>query len=285
MLHLLANAKLNLALDIVGRRENGYHDLQMILQSVSLADRVSLAPAGAIRVACSNAALAEGNLAEAAARAFFAAAGIHGGVDIFIQKQIPVAAGLGGGSADAAAVLVGLNRLWENPLSMEQLGALALPLGADVPFCLAGGTALAAGVGEVLTPLAPLPDCGILLVKPCQKPSTGQMYRAVDQVPRPIHPDVQRVAAGLAAGDLAGIAASLGNSFAAAWEATPSMAQARADLWETHPLGVALSGSGPTLFALYESLPAAEQAAAALAGRYDQMWTAIPRPAGVEALA
>ena len=169
-MELSANAKINLTLDILRRREDGYHDLQMVMQSVTLADRLTVTPAqGAVGQAVSDLHfLPTGgkNLAQMAAAAFRQAAGLGGQVDVSIQKRVPVCAGLAGGSADAAAVLRAMNRLTSAGLSSVELAKIGERVGSDVPFCVLGGTALAEGRGERLTPLSPLPPCSIVICKP-----------------------------------------------------------------------------------------------------------------------
>ncbi|MBQ1183634.1 MAG: 4-(cytidine 5'-diphospho)-2-C-methyl-D-erythritol kinase, partial [Clostridia bacterium] len=161
-----AFAKVNLSLDVTGKRADGYHTLCSVFQSVSLCDIVEIEKSDSISVKCSDTSLnGEDNLCNTAAVKFFQAAGILGGADIFIEKHIPLAAGLGGGSADAGAVLKGLNELYGNPLSEKKLLEIALSLGADVPFCMVGGTKLCEGIGEIMTELSPLPECYIVIAK------------------------------------------------------------------------------------------------------------------------
>ena len=167
-IRLLARGKINLALDVLGRRPDGYHDVAMVMQSISLGDELILEEAEeGIVVTSSDPLLPTGpaNLAHRAAEAVRSLAGLARGIRIHIQKKLPVAAGLGGGSADAAGVLFGLNRMWNLNISHETLAELAVKLGADVPFCLTGGTALAEGIGERLTPLPSLGRRWLVLVK------------------------------------------------------------------------------------------------------------------------
>ena len=171
-----APAKLNLSLDIVGVREDGYHLLRMIMQTIDLCDQIVLERADEISLTCNLPELPcdERNLAVRAAHAFFERTGLPGGVRMTLDKNIPHGAGMGGGSADAAAVLKGLNELCGTDLSQQELCEIGLRLGADVPFCIVGGTQLAEGVGERLTPLPPLPDCFLLVAKPEQGVSTPE---------------------------------------------------------------------------------------------------------------
>lgn len=281
---LKAYAKINLTLDAVGVRKDGYHLLRMIMQSVSLYDEVVLhANRGGIVLQTNDATLPtdEKNIAYAAAARFFAAAGIAPAVDLYIEKRIPAAAGLGGGSADAAAVLLGLNRLHGFVLDADALAALALTLGADVPFFLRGGTALAEGIGERLTPLAPMPSCALVLIKPCDKPSTGAMYAALDALAQPLHPDTDGAIAALRAGEMQTLCRTLGNAFAPIWAGTATDG-AQADLMRQGALGTGLSGSGPTVFGVFADVCAAQRAADALSDSYSQIFVAQPTPCGVE---
>ena len=183
-MELDARAKINLTLDILRRREDGYHDMQMVMQSVTLADRLTVTPArGAEGQAASDLRFlptGNKNLAQVAAAAFREAVGLGGEVDVDIQKRVPVCAGLAGGSADAAAVLRAMNRLSGAGLSPDRLAEIGARAGSDVPFCVLGGTALAEGRGERLTPLPPLPPCRIVICKPPFSVSTPQLFRRVN---------------------------------------------------------------------------------------------------------
>lgn len=177
-----AHGKINLTLDVLKRRCDGYHEIRSIMQSIALADTVEVgkADAGIDLKVNINFAKPEDNLAYQAAKFFFAAAKIEGGASIRLEKQLPLAAGLAGGSADAAAVLWALNYLHGEPFVLEELQSLGKRLGADVPFCLQGGTQLAEGIGEKLTPLPQIPEYHLVLVKPEQSISTKQVYQALE---------------------------------------------------------------------------------------------------------
>lgn len=181
---LLAHAKINLFLDITGRLENGYHLIRSIMQSISLADRIRVTRCDCgIHLTCRGSDLPcdERNLAYRTAEHFLRAAGINGGAEIEVEKHIPVSAGLAGGSTDAAAVLRAMNVLYGSPFSMEELTALGKKIGADVPFCLSGGTMEVSGIGEILTPLSDLPDMAIVVAKCGEGVSTPQAYGALDR--------------------------------------------------------------------------------------------------------
>ena len=203
-MELTANAKINLTLDILRRREDGYHDMRMVMQAVTLADILTVVPAqGAEGAAVSNLRfLPTGgkNLAQTAAAAFRAAAGTGGEVDVSIQKHIPVCAGLAGGSADAAAVLRAMNALTGAGLSLARLAEIGARVGSDVPFCVLGGTALAEGRGERLTDLPALPPCWLAVCKPPCSISTPELFSLVRLKKLRCHPDTAGMTAALAAG-------------------------------------------------------------------------------------
>lgn len=260
-----AAAKINLMLDIVERLENGYHSLWMVMQSVDLYDTVTVerTGTGAIRLACSDTRLPadESNLAFKAARAFFDATGVpNSGVSITVEKKIPFAAGLAGGSADAAAVLLALDRLFEMNLKQRVLNKIGLTLGADVPFCLQGGTMLAQNIGELLTPVPELPDCFIVLAKPAQGISTAQAYHLCDTASNLRAPDKRGMLSALLAEDLKGAARLVGNVFEQVID-VPERVAIKAVMRECGALGCCMSGSGPTVFGLFD----AEQEAACCA--------------------
>ena len=194
-----AFAKLNLTLDVTARREDGYHDMVMVMQTISLTDRIVIGETGdsGIRVKCNYRYVPtdERNLAVKAAKIFLRAAGEEDrGIQIQMEKSIPVGAGMAGGSADAAAVLRGLNRLFGKRFERRELEKLAEEIGSDVPFCVAGGTALARGRGEVLEDLEPMPECRIVVCKPGFSISTPELFRKLDQAGLKRHPDTEIVA-------------------------------------------------------------------------------------------
>ena len=258
-MELDARAKINLTLDILRRREDGYHDMQMVMQSVTLADRLTVTPArGAEGQAASDLRFlptGNKNLAQVAAAAFREAVGLGGEVDVDIQKRVPVCAGLAGGSADAAAVLRAMNRLSGAGLSPDRLAEIGARAGSDVPFCVLGGTALAEGRGERLTPLPPLPKCWVVLCKPEFSISTPALFAKIDSVRLRCRPDAKGAVAALEAGDLAGVARRTYNVFE---DALPDRQRNRvADLKNTliqcGALGASMSGTGPTAFGLFDS--------------------------------
>ena len=262
-----ARAKLNLTLDVLGKRPDGYHDLRMIMQSVELADAITLAwnDAGELRVRTSLHFLPnnEKNLAAQAALRWWEARGrAPQGLDIAIDKKIPVCAGLAGGSSDAAAVLRALNGMEDAPLPPEKVAEIGGLVGSDVPYCVLGGTALAEGRGEILTPLPPLPRCWAVLCKPEFSISTPALFARIDSVKLRCRPDTQGAIAALEAGDLAGVARRMYNVFE---DALPERQRARVNdiknaMIQCGALGASMSGTGPTAFGLFDGEAAAQEA-------------------------
>lgn len=256
-LNVTACAKINLTLDIVGVRNDGYHLLNMIMQSVSLADKITVetVPNGEIIVTSSIASLGgTDDIAYKAANLFFMTAKISSGVNIHIDKHIPCAAGLGGGSADAAAVLLALNKIFDYPLTDERLEEISLTLGADVPYFLHGGTVSVTGIGENFRKLNDMPNCYIVIAKNAIKPSTAEMYRQIDDNDFP-HPKVECAELAIDKGDYKLLCESLDNMFAHLWnceDLVNIMECCGAD-------SISLSGSGPSYFALFSDKDRAEQ--------------------------
>lgn len=252
---VLAPAKINLTLDITGRRPDGYHTMQMVMQAVDLCDRVTITrrPQPGILLRCSRPDLPQGpgNLAWRAAERFLAQVGRPGdGLEIVLEKRIPSQAGLAGGSADGAGVLRGLNALYGSPLSEEALCALALPLGADVPFCLVGGTVLAQGIGEAFTPLPALPACHIVIAKPQVGVSTAAAFARFDREGCRRRPDTPGMVAALRAGSLPQVGQALCNVLEET-AALPEVAALRRQMEQSGALGSAMTGSGSAVFALF----------------------------------
>lgn len=264
-----------MALEILGKREDGYHELATILQAVDLSDRLTLEEAERIALTVSDPSLpaSEENLAWRAAQLLREAAGIDRGVQITLDKRIPVAAGLGGGSSDAAAVLWGLNRLWGLGWPSSRLQELAVQLGMDVPFFLGEGRALGTGRGERLQPLPSKGELALVLVNPHFPLSTREVYARV--LPE-IMGDGQKVAAlvaALAAGDVERVAQTVYNSLEAAVEpAYPLIAEIKRALREAGALGCVMSGSGPTVVGVARSLSHARHIAEALGSTSWRCW-------------
>ena len=271
-MEILAHAKLNLTLDVLGKRPDGYHDLRMIMQSVELADTLTLTrnDTRELRVSTNLHFLPnnEKNLAaQAALRWWERESAVPCGLDINIEKHIPVCAGLAGGSSDAAAVLRALNLMEDTCLSPEVVASIGALVGSDVPYCVMGGTALAEGRGEVLTPLPPLPKCWVVLCKPEFSISTPALFAKIDSVRLRCRPDTQGAIAALEAGDLHGAARRMYNVFE---DALPERQRARVNdiknaLIQCGALGASMSGTGPTAFGLFDDKALAQEAQERLA--------------------
>lgn len=253
-LSVLANAKLNLHLEVLNKREDGYHNLSSIFQSVTLSDKVTVAvrEGTGISVVTQNAVIAGENLAERAAALFLKESGINTAVQISIDKRIPLAAGLAGGSADAAAVLTCLNWMTGFPFDQDQLALLGQKLGADVPFCLTGGTMLAEGVGERLSPAPALPSLLAILIKQHQKESTGAMYQRLDARDTIAPPITEQILSLLEQEDLPKAAPLLQNSFLAVSDDRAEQQAICDRLRSAGALAAGLSGAGPTVFGLFD---------------------------------
>lgn len=263
---LKGRAKINLTLDVVGKRENGYHDLEMIMQTVNLYDTIYIrktkVPGIRLKANYSWLPTNEKNIAYRAAQLFFEESGINGGIAIEITKRIPVAAGLAGGSTDAAATLVGLNRLYETHYSREKLMEMGLKLGADVPFCIVRGTMLAEGIGEELTPLTPMPHTYVVLVKPPISVSTAVVYKNLNLNHIKKHPETKIVIEALEEGNVQKIADHMSNVLEEVTIAMHSeIEDIKKDFMKHGAMGTMMSGSGSTVFGLFGTREAANKAA------------------------
>lgn len=260
-----AYGKVNLTLDVTGIRPDGYHEVRMILQNVNLYDKLTIKRIVKKEVILSTGQYAvpagNDNLICKACNAFFEATGISSGVFIELEKRIPLAAGMAGGSADAAATLHGLNELFETGLSQEELCEIGIKLGADVPFCIIGGTVLAEGIGEILTPLKDAPACHLLIVKPQAGISTKQVYEALPPFDELNHPDVDAMVGAIESGNIKEVAANLGNVLESVTaKEIPVVNQIKKEMLELGALGSLMSGSGTTVFGIFDSKNAAENA-------------------------
>ena len=265
-LELKALAKINLGLDVTGRRENGYHDVRMIMQSVYLYDNVRLEKTGAdgeIRLKSNLGYLPadENNIAYKAAKILTEEFDIREGVQITLDKHIPVAAGMAGGSSDAAAVLFGMNRMFGLHLSQQELMDRGVKLGADVPYCIMRGTVLAEGIGEILTPLPAMPKCTVLIAKPPVSVSTKTVYEALDSQEITEHPDIDGIIRGLEAGSLKQVAQCMGNVLEdVTIPLYPVIDQIKQEMLAAGAGGAMMGGSGPTVFGVFENRGAAKTA-------------------------
>ena len=279
-----AYAKVNLSLDIVGRREDGYHTVDMVMQSVSLCDlvRVTLNDTGEINLSCSKPHIPTDtrNTAYKAARYFLDVTGIAAGVDIYIEKHVPDQAGMGGGSADAAAVLRAMNRLCEEefgeaPLNTAELLYIGMRIGADVPFCVLNGTRRCGGVGEIMIPLADMPKCGLVIVKPDVSVSTPEAYRQCDTKPDSGVRYTEGMVDAVEERSLSDIAKALGNRFDDALQ-IPEVRKIKEALLNFGAMNAVMTGSGSAVFGVFENEEDARKAAAALSPELGEMFTAVP---------
>lgn len=248
-----AFAKVNLSLGVLDKRPDGYHNIESIMQSVSLCDDIEIEKVNeGVVVTCSDGSIeGDDNLCYKAAEIFIKRAaekGLELGAKIHIVKNIPLAAGLGGGSADAAAVLKGLNSLSGEMFSHSELCDMALSLGADVPFCINGGTALAEGIGEGLTALMPLPECFIVIAKKGVKSSTGDMYKKLDSIENPKLPDTDCMIENIKKGDLKTAFLGAYNSFEQACDAADEVREALEGMSFVY---CGLSGAGPSVISIF----------------------------------
>ncbi len=260
MLKVTAPAKINLFLDILGTLDNGFHSLFMVMQSVDLCDEITVDKGeGGITLTCSDNRLPqdEKNIAYKAAKAFFEATGIEPNAVIHIEKKIPFEAGLAGGSADAAAVIVGLDELYGTQLSKQTMCEIGLKVGSDVPFCIKGGTCIAQNRGEVLSRVKPLKKCFIVLAKTEKGVSTAQAFAAADKA-HIYHPDNLKMLEACSNGDFEGICKHASNVFEQVIEVVE-----RVEIKEVMRLCGAhlyqMSGSGPTVFGIFEDKEKAEK--------------------------
>ena len=262
---LKALAKINLGLDVLGRRENGYHDVRMVMQTMYLYDNITLQkieePEIQLKTNLHFLPLDDKNIAYKAAKMLMEEFQIPGGIRITLDKHIPVAAGLAGGSSNAAAVLVGMNRMYDLGLSEQNLMDRGVKLGADVPYCIMRGTVLAEGIGEILTPLDPLPKCYILVAKPTVSVSTKTVYEKLDSHEIADHPDIDGILEGLKNADLKKVASSMGNVLERVTvDDHPIIEDIKKVMKENGALNAMMSGSGPTVFGIYEDKKLAKQA-------------------------
>jgi len=257
-------AKINLTLDVLGKRENGYHDVKMIMQTLSLFDLVIVDKEKAGIVVSTNIKhlpVGDKNIAWKAAKLFFDEIGISGGCKILIHKNIPIAAGLAGGSGNAAAVLCALDKLYNTNLSLEKLLKMGEKLGADVPFCILGGTVLAEGIGEIMTELPAVPKTDILLVKPPVSVSTGKIYEEIDGLTDPHHPDTDLVIDAIKNGDMDKVSKNLSNIMEDVTVLdAPEILKIKEDLVKMGAKGALMSGSGPTVYGIFDDFKTAKSA-------------------------
>ena len=282
-MRLQAFAKINLGLDVLGKREDGYHEVRMIMQTIRMYDqldmRKSVEPGIHLTTNKKYIPVDENNLVWRAAKLMMDTCGIMEGVSIHLHKVIPVAAGMAGGSSDAAATLVGMNRLFHCGLSKEKLMELGVQIGADVPYCVLRGTALAEGIGEKLTVLPPMPDCWILIGKPGISVSTKYVYTTLDLNTNTVHPDIDGMKKALEDGNLYGITERMGNVLQDV--TIPAYLEVERIKEQMKTLGAVnamMSGSGPTIFGIFDNEEKAQEACQKLreSGSCQQVFLTVP---------
>ena len=277
---LTARAKINWTLDILGRRADGYHQMDMLMSGVELADRLWIEPADDLTL--QDALGFEDNLVLKAAHLLRQTTGCTQGARMRLEKHVPVGAGMGGGSADAAAALMGLNRLWSLDIPADELNRLALALGADVPFVMAGGTARVGGIGEQIQPLPSLPRVALVVVQPCSALSTREVFQAFDALPDVRHPQTDEAIQALYARDFARFGSCAGNVLQQASEVKrPQIVEAIAALDASGAQFAAMTGSGSAVFGAFADEQAAARAYQALHRRWKRTWLTSTSEQGV----
>ena len=282
-MRLQAFAKINLGLDVLGKREDGYHEVRMIMQTIRMYDqldmRKSVEPGIHLTTNKKYIPVDENNLVWRAAKLMMDTCGIIEGVSIHLHKVIPVAAGMAGGSSDAAAALVGMNRMFHCGLSKEKLMELGVQIGADVPYCVLRGTALAEGIGEKLTVLPPMPDCWILIGKPGISVSTKYVYTTLDLNTDTVHPDIDGMKKALEDGNLYGITERMGNVLQdVTIPAYPEVERIKEQMKALGAVNAMMSGSGPTVFGIFDNEEKAQKACQKLreSGSCQQVFLTVP---------
>ena len=262
---LRAYAKVNLGLDVVRRREDGYHEVSMIMQMIRIYDQLELKkatdPGIHLTTNREDIPVDEHNLVYKAAKLLMDAYHVEEGVDIYLEKSIPVAAGMAGGSSDAAATMIGINELFSLNLSEKELMEWGVKIGADVPYCIMKGTALAEGIGEILTPLPPLPECHILIGKPEMGVSTKYVYTHLNLKEQTKHPDIAGMVQALRDGNLYGITDRMENILESVTiPACPVIAEIKEHMKAHGAVNALMSGSGPTVFGIFDDEEKAAEA-------------------------
>ena len=264
-LRLNAYAKINLGLDVVRKREDGYHEVRMIMQTINMYDKLTMKPINEDKIVLTTnlsfLPIDENNLVYKAIKLIKDKHQITSGVSVHLEKHIPVAAGMAGGSSDCAAALVGMNQLFNLKLSQKTLMEYGVTLGADVPYCILRGTALSEGIGEILTPLPPTPQCYVLIAKPPVHVSTKFVYENLKANELEKHPDIDGMVDAIKEGSIAGVAKRLENVLETVTiPAYPEIGTLKQIMLDCGAMNSLMSGSGPTVFGLFEKEKDAQKA-------------------------
>lgn len=282
-LELKAYAKVNLGIDVIGKRPDGYHEVRMLMQTVKLYDRITMEKNDSGNIILSTnlpyLPVNEKNLVYRAIDMIRNAYGITDGVTASIVKRIPVAAGMAGGSSDAAAAFVGMNQLFHLGITQQELMDYGVKLGADIPYCIMRGTALSEGIGEILTPLPPIPNCWFLIVKPTFSMSTKFVYENLHLDEIAVHPDIDGMKEALYQRDLIGVTDRMENILEQVTKKHyPAIGEIKDIMRKEGALNALMSGSGSTVFGIFKSKETAEKAAAACHEHPSVKQTHIVRP-------
>ena len=275
MLKVTARAKINWTLDITGTLSNGYHKMDMLMGNVALADELLIAPHNKLKLTTIGKPVldAKDNIVIKAANALKTETGYPGGAEMTLHKHIPHGAGMGGGSADAAAALIGLNKIWQTGLSVDALARLAQTLGADVPFFITGGFARVGGFGEVIAPLPPLPQIALVIIQPCKPQSTLDVFLLYDSLNTVSHPATDAAQNALLQADFNAFSAAAGNVLQQALEpCSPQITEAVAALDACGAVYAAMTGSGSAVFGAFPNASVASAAHRMLRKRWKKCW-------------
>lgn len=284
-LQISAPAKINLYLDITGQRGDGYHLINTVMQAISLYDEVTVSidkNGSGITLSCtdSNIPCDNKNTAYIAAEKFFDYNGLAmPGVNIRIRKRIPYGAGMAGGSTDAAAVIIALDELLNTRLERDELSEIAEQVGADVPFCLFGGTAAASGIGTILSPLPDMPQCGLVIIKPDFSISTGEAYKLCDKAGYEDIRSMEHITEAICSGSIVQTAKELYNRFEVV-TGNEKIDEIKDRLLQCGALGAVMTGSGSAVYGIFETASAADDCRAELRDEYENIFTAHPIAAG-----
>ena len=276
-IQIKARAKINLSLDVIGKRPDGYHDVEMIMQQIDLFDLVNIEEVSGTDITivseCPFIPKDSNNIAHKAATLIKDSFNINSGLSIKIEKNIPVAAGLAGGSTNAAAVLIGLNKLWNLNLTIDELMAMGAKLGADVPFCILGGAAYAEGIGEILTPIEGLKNVWLVVAKPSISVSTAEVYKQLDLTKISDRTDTKLLLTAIDNGDLNLLAKNMFNVLESVSEVKfPVIKEIKNKMLEYNAIGSMMSGSGPTVFGIFKGYERAKSAYENLSILYKQTY-------------